>query len=88
MLRRPGGRVVDEDGLAERQLGRDALPLGFRHLPSVKKKSPEWVAPLALVVDEDAKYMQGGHGSILGANIASAWCRFHQREESKCRIKV
>ena len=56
----PGEQVVDEDGLAEFQLRRDPLPVRLRHLLSLEEDA-ERVAPLTVLVDEDAKDVQGGH---------------------------
>ena len=57
-------RVVDEDRLAEAELGGDPLALGLRHLSAVEEDA-EGVAPLTFIVDEDAEDVELGHVAIL-----------------------
>ena len=61
----PAAAVLDEDRLAEAELGGDALTLRFRR-PRPVEEDAERVSPFALLVDEDPQYMQLGHRSILG----------------------
>ena len=61
---RPPPAVVDEDRLAEAELGGDPLALGLGHLPAVEEDA-ERVAPLAVLVDEDAEDVELGHVAIL-----------------------
>lgn len=56
----PFRAVVDEDGLAETELGGDLLPIVLGHLGSVEEDTKR-VAPLTVLVDEDAEDVQGRH---------------------------
>ena len=56
--------ILDVDRLAEAELGGDPLALGLRHLPAVEEDA-ERVAPLAVLVDEDAEDVELGHVAIL-----------------------
>jgi hypothetical protein len=58
--------VLHEDRLAEPQLRRDPLPLRRRDLRPVEE-DPEAVAPVPVLVDEDAEDVEVGHAPILGA---------------------
>ena len=53
-------RVLDVDRLAEAELGGDPLALGLRHLAAVEEDA-ERIAPLAVLVDEDAEDVELGH---------------------------
>ena len=78
-----GGVIVDEDRLTEAELRGDALSLGLWHIPTIEEDAQR-VAPLALLIGEDAQDVQGRHPAIIGWVIVSV----HQREESMCRLKI
>lgn len=56
----PARVVVDENGLAEPELRRTLLPQALRNLVAVEEDT-ERVAPLAILVDEDAEDVQSRH---------------------------
>jgi hypothetical protein len=52
--------IIDEDRLAEAELGRDPLPLALPDRGAVQEH-PERIAPLAVLIDEDAQDVKRHH---------------------------
>jgi vacuolar-type H+-ATPase subunit H len=70
----PSRRILDENGLAEAELGRDALPC-LAADPRAVEEDAEPVAPLTVLVDEDSEDVKLGHAAILGCVGVVSRCR-------------